>query len=475
MFFLRYLGSEVRSRSRQVIVIGLGLALGVGLVTTVTAAAAGVSNAQAGVLHGLYGVGTDVTVTKPPPKVTPGSGQSSGGMTVTMGPSGKPEVCVSGHCSTGAQTIDALTSSAYAPLSYSTVAAVGKLKNVSAAGAGLTLTDRVTNIPANLGSGGGLPSSNSFDVDGVDFTHSSLGPLSDGTIASGHGFTAAEADADVAVVDSDYATANNLKVGSTVTVAKTAFTVIGLVSQPQGANPPDLYIPLARAQALGTAQGKPLSDDVNTIYVTAASAADIGAVGKEISGLLPSTTVTTPSSLANEVTGSLSSTANLANDLGRWLSILVLIAAFALAALLTMAAVGRRVREFGTLKAIGWRSGRIVAQVMGESVVMGIMGAAAGVGLGFAGAAIINAIAPPLSATVQTASGQQMMVGGPGGTQTSSPTVSHTVPVLLSASVSGGAIMLAVVLAVAGGVLAGIIGSYQVTRLRPADALARVA
>ena len=84
---------------------------------------------------------------------------------------------------------------------------------------------------------------------------------------------------------------------------------------------------------------------MNTVYVTAASAADIPAVQSEIAKLLPGATVTTPSSLASEVTGSLSSTAKLANDLGKWLSILVLIAAFAVAVLLTMAAVSRRVRS----------------------------------------------------------------------------------------------------------------------------------
>ena len=46
--------------------IALGLALGIGLVITVTAAAAGVKNAQGTVLKALYGVGTDVTVTKTP-------------------------------------------------------------------------------------------------------------------------------------------------------------------------------------------------------------------------------------------------------------------------------------------------------------------------------------------------------------------------------------------------------------------------
>jgi len=35
------------------------------------------------------------------------------------------------------------------------------------------------------------------------------------------------------------------------------------------------------------------------------------------------------------------------------------------------------VREFGTLKAFGWRSSRIAGQVMAESAVTGIIGGAA--------------------------------------------------------------------------------------------------
>jgi ABC-type lipoprotein release transport system permease subunit len=61
-----YLRRELRGRMRQAVFIALGLALGVGLVITVTAASAGVKNAQGTVLHALYGVGTDVTVTKTP-------------------------------------------------------------------------------------------------------------------------------------------------------------------------------------------------------------------------------------------------------------------------------------------------------------------------------------------------------------------------------------------------------------------------
>src|ERR1700727_1509130 len=69
--FITYLLRELRRRMRQSIFIAAGLAVGVGLVITVTAASAGVSATQGTVLHSLYGVGTDVTVTQPP---TAGSG-----------------------------------------------------------------------------------------------------------------------------------------------------------------------------------------------------------------------------------------------------------------------------------------------------------------------------------------------------------------------------------------------------------------
>jgi ABC-type antimicrobial peptide transport system permease subunit len=144
--------------------------------------------------------------------------------------------------------------------------------------------------------------------------------------------------------------------------------------------------------------------------------------------------------------------------------------------------VARRVAEFGTLKAIGWRTRRIVTQVLGESVVMGILGAAAGVGLGFAGAAIISAFGSKLSAAVPGSSaGFSLAAGqaaGPGGgvPHGAAPgPASHVVAVPLHPSVTAGVIVLAVILAVAGALLAGSLGSWRIARLRPADALSRVA
>jgi putative ABC transport system permease protein len=477
MFFLTYLRRELRRRMRQTVFIAVGLAIGIGLVVTVTGASSGVKAAQAKVLRALYGVGTDVTVsTKPKAPSGPPKSIQAANCGHPGGPGSGPVAFINGKCYTSG-TVDFLVSRDYGPMAASSIASIARLHDVSAAAGGLVLVDNRLVL-----SGSNLTPPTSFTVDGTDISHPKLGPLSNATLTKGRSFTAADAESDVAVVDAGYASSNGLKVGSTTLIGGTKFKVIGLVSQPQASSPPDEYIPLARAQALATnpATAKSMAGEVNTVYVTAASAADIPAVQNEIGRLLPSATITSASDLASEVTGSASSAAKLAGTLGKWLAVLVLIAAFAVASLLTLAAVARRVPEFGTLKALGWRSGRIVGQVLGESVTTGILGGALGVGLGFAGVAIIDKIAPTLSVPIPSsgAAGEQTQTVGPGGggVLIGGPTAGHTtVAVPMSASVTIGAIALAVVLAIAGGLLAGSFGGWRAARLRPAAALTRVA
>jgi putative ABC transport system permease protein len=480
-FFLRYLGRELGRRARQAIVIALGLALGIGLVITVSAAASGVKHAQASVLHSLYGVGTDITVTRSP-KAGSGLQGKSGriGIQIQGGPGSKPTVCINGKCRAGAQTLDNLISAGKGTISYSETAKIARLAHITAAAGGLALTDNRVSLSSRS-----LAPPTQFSVQGVDLAHENLGPLSSGTLASGRTFRTSDGRSFVALIDASYATANKLKVGSDVTIAKNKFTVIGIVTQPEASGPPDVYIPLTVAQELGTQGpgGGSLKGYVNAIYVTTASTADISAVQKEIQALLPSATVTTPSSLASQVNGSLGSAAKLAGDLGTWLSILVLIAAFAVAGLLTMSAVSRRAREFGTLKAIGWRSRRIISQVMGEAMTTGLIGGAAGVGLGFAGAAIIDKIAPKLTAIIPSDTGLRFASNGPGpsgagpvavGPGGALGTTTQNIPVHWAASVTLGVIGLAVLLTIVGGLLSGGLGSWRITQLRPTDALSRV-
>ena len=477
--FLTYLRRELRRRMRQAIFIALGLALGIGLVITVTAASSGVSSSQGTVLHSLYGVGTDVTVTQTP---TAGSGGPTRFGFGGSSPGRKPSAGTSFSRSV-------LTSGGLGALPSSDVTKISGLKDVSATAGALTLTDLrlsgTINATGSGGSAGGSASgakssikSSSFSVTGVDLANGSLGPLSSGTITSGRTFSSADSTANLAVVDTNYAKAENLTTGSTFKVAGTKFTVIGIVSVAQGSASADVYIPLARAQSLAS-----MKNEVNTIYVSAASAADVGAVSSEISTAMPKATVTTSSDLASEVTGSLSSASSLANNLGKWLAVAVLAAAFGLASLLTVSAVSRRVREFGTLKALGWRNRRILSQIMGEALAIGLIGGAAGVALGFGGAALVQALAPPLTATTapSTPAGPAGAAGsaggGPGaagGFAHAAQSTAHTVSVHLTAPVTLTVVLLAVVLALAGGLIAGSFGGWRAVRLRPADALARV-
>ena len=479
--FFTYMGRELRRRMRQAVFIALGLAVGIGLVITVTAASSGVKNAQGTVLHSLYGVGTDITVTKAPSQGSGGPfgfrvrGRPSSASRPKAGQKFSRSVLVAGSLGT---------------IKPSSVTQIARTKDVVAAAGALAATDLTISgsIPSSSsssggggfagGGGGGRPASiktNTFGVLGVDVAVGRVGPLSSDKIASGKTFTAGQANSNVALVDANYAHQNKLSVGSDVTVAGTTFLVIGTVAEPQGATTTDVYIPLARAQSLAG-----MKNEVNTIYVAAASASDISAVQQSIKNELPTATVTTSSDLASQVTGSLSSAASLANSLGKWLAIVVLVAAFAVASLLTMSAVSRRVREFGTLKALGWRSRRITGQVMGETLVIGLAGGVIGVALGFAGAALVSSLVGPLSATVGPSTGSAT----PGGPQTSGPPggffgrlsgdAAKTVPVHLTAPVTASVILLAVLLAVAGGLVAGAFGGWRAARLRPAAALAQV-
>jgi ABC-type antimicrobial peptide transport system permease subunit len=476
MFFV-YLWREIRRRLRQAIFISLGLALGVGLVITVTAASAGVRDAQSTVLHSLYGVGTDVTVTQPAAK---GSGtpvgfqvrqeikSSFGGSKPSSGTKFSKNLLVS-------------SASGLGTLSSSSVPRVARLPGVSAAAAGLALTDLEVSgtIPSAASRSARLDTSintNSFSILGADVSAGRAGPLSSEKLTSGRTFTGADRNASVALVDANYAAQHKLKPGSTVGIgtgggSSTTFKVIGVVQSAPGATPADVYIPLARAQASAGLKGK-----VNTIYVTAGSASGIGAVQQKIRGLLPSATVTTSGDLASQVSGSLASTATLASNLGVWLEAAVLVSAFLLASLLTMAAVSRRVREFGTLKALGWRSRRVVAQVLGETITMGIAGGLAGTALGIGGATLVSRLAPAMTASVGQALGSAAPGSGAAGSVVQSLNAStvHTVSVSLTAPVTAGAALSAVLLAIAGGLIAGGLGGWRAALLRPAAALARV-
>jgi ABC-type antimicrobial peptide transport system permease subunit len=361
------------------------------------------------------------------------------------------------------------------------------LSGVAAASGGLVLTDTSFSgtIPS-AGGGGGFPGGGSsgsggspsfslktFTVDGIETGANTVGPLTASQVTSGSFFSASDSSARVAIVSTTYARQHSLHVGSKIEIAGKSLTVIGLASVSSGSA--DVFVPLRTAQNLAGMGGK-----VTTVFVSVGNASQVSTVASEVKAALPSATVSTSASLAKQVSGALSSASSLTSSLGRWLSIAALAVAFLVAGLLMMAAVSRRVREFGTLKAIGWRTRRVVAQVVGEGMALGLLGGLAGVALGIAAAAAISAVAPALSATVgstfATGGGGFGPFAGGGATAGRRPGGggAQSVLVHLTAPLQAHTILIALLLAVAGGLVAGGFGAWRAARLRPADALRSV-
>ena len=302
-----------------------------------------------------------------------------------------------------------------------------------------------------------------YTVAGVDPATPDIGLVTRAQVTKGR-FLAQQSDAKEVVLAEAYAQQKNLSVGGTLAINGVGYTVVGLARPPLGGQPADVYLSLANLQALSGRQ-----DRANVLLVRAANASQVDRVEQEIIDAFPGAQVTSSKDIAKAVSGSLVDAANLASRLGFVLALVVLGAAFLMAGLLTLASVGKRVRELGTLRAIGWRKARVVRQILGESLAQGVLGAAVGVALGLLAATIIVALAPPLKATAAPLPGPSSGLAAFGlGRAASGPT---SVDVHLQAPVDVVLLLIAVGLAVLGGVLAGTVGAMRAARLRPASAL----
>ena len=132
--FGTYLRRELRRRARQSSIIALGLALGIGLVITVTALSSGVKNAQSSVLHSLYGMDTDITVTQAPASGSGGARGFGFAGGFGNGQNGRPKAGTK-------VSVDNLSSTGLGSLTAANVSSVGKMSDVAAVAGGLTLSD----------------------------------------------------------------------------------------------------------------------------------------------------------------------------------------------------------------------------------------------------------------------------------------------------------------------------------------------
>jgi len=486
MFFLTYILSELRRRRGRTILTALGLGLGVGLVVTVSSLSSGLDQAQAKILEPLTGVGTDMSVTRPIDFSPP---QSGGGFPQLSNEERQQLQRENGGGRFGLRNLgqpgdtfsrDDFVSTAQLSFAQTQVAKIARLEGVASAAGGLTLNsihiegvvpDQQSAQPPTFGQGGQQSvgpqniDASSLSVSGVDQTNRNIGAIAPGQVSSGRYFRSGEARE--AILNESYASREDLGLGGTVKLGGTSFEVVGIAKTPLGGQSSDVYVKLGQLQKLSDRVGR-----VNTVYVRAASADDVDAVATAIESEFDGASVTTASDLAARVSGTLVDARSLARSLGTALAIVGLLAAFLIASLLTLSSVTKRVRELGTLKALGWSQRLVVRQVTGESIVQGILGGLVGVVLGVAGAVAISAFGPTLHATVGAAVDQgPRFIGGPFGQGAVDSTASD---VSLDAPVSAITVLYAVGLALLGGLVAGAVGSLRASRLRPADALRHI-
>jgi putative ABC transport system permease protein len=482
MFFLTYMLSELRRRSGRTILTALGLGLGVGLVVTVNALSTGLDRAQAKILEPLTGVGTDMSVTRPI-DFSPAQGDAfpqlsdkerqqlqneNGGGRFGLRNLGKPGE----HFSR-----DDFVSTAQLSFASSKVSQIASIDGVAAAAGGLTLNSihvegtvpeqsqrPAQGIPPGMDAGPNAIDATSLSVAGVDEKAKELGAITPSQVTTGRYFHSG--DAREAILNESYASRENLSVGDDLTLGGKTFTVVGSVETPLGGQSSDVYVKLAQLQKLSDRVGR-----VNTVYVRAESGDDVAAVASSIEQTVDGASVTTAADLADRVSGTLVDAKNLAGSLGKALMIVGLLSAFLIASLLTLSSVTKRVRELGTLKALGWSQGLVVRQVTGESLIQGLLGGAVGVIVGIAGAFVISAFGPTLEATVGAAADQSPRLFGPFG---QGAVQSPATEVALDAPVSPAIVLWAIGLALLGGLVAGAVGSLRVSRLRPADALRHI-
>jgi ABC-type antimicrobial peptide transport system permease subunit len=261
-----------------------------------------------------------------------------------------------------------------------------------------------------------------------------------------------------------YANTNGMEVGSTLPINGSSYEVVGIVNPTLTGSTADVYFSLSQLQSLAEKPSR-----ITQVLVKAASSADVDAVAARIEKVVPGAEVVTTKALADEVSGSLADAGRLVDRLGGVLAVIVLIGASAIAALLTLSSVAKRVREIGTLRAIGWSKRRVIGQLLGETFGISVLGGALGILVGVAACAAISALAPSLSATSSGVPGVASSSLASFFNQTQA--AAHTTTVALHAPLHLSTLLAGFGFAVLGGLLAGLAGSWRAARLAPVVSL----
>ncbi len=481
MFLVRYAYAELTRRRARTVLAVLALAVGVAVVVGVGSAARAVDEAQREVLDPLGTLGTDLTLTRPV--------QVGGGGLLDLGP--EEQALLEAENGTAAFEFDNLGDpgepferDVFLPATQLTfpeeeAARAAQIDGVEAVAAGLTVVvlhqEGLVPAPEDLAEAQRLgPAAlnrldftfDTWTMAGIDPEGGSLALAEAGQVSSGRFLEAGERGA---VLASDaWAARRGIEAGDELRIAGREYTVVGTVRERLGAQAADAYLPLAELQELAEREGR-----INLLAVRAERSELVGDVEEALAGLVDGAQVGASADVADRVSGSLVDAADLSAGLARVVLIVSLIAAAAIAVLVTLGSVSQRTREIGTLRAIGWSPRRVVGQVLGESLVIGTLGALVGSALGAGAVWLVARRGIELEASGASAPAIAGLESVPAAFGIGElATVNETISVVPQATpellLAGG------LLALGAGLVAGLAGAWRAARIEPAEALRRV-
>lgn len=176
----------------------------------------------------------------------------------------------------------------------------------------------------------------------------------------------------------------NKTVGSTINLFGTNFTVTGIYQTGNFITDSGGFMALNTLQNLTSNDGK-----VSDIAVKVADNANVTTVSQSIKNAYPNQlTATTAADQANRINQGLGfiNTASFAISL-----LAIVIGGIGIINVMIMS-VFERTREIGVLKAVGWRSSRILTMILGESIILTLTAAVVGIVVGVIGVNVLLAV-----------------------------------------------------------------------------------
>lgn len=400
-----YLLAEIQHRFGRALGSLLGVALGVALFVALTAAGRGFREAAR---QPLSGIGADILISRP---------DNAGGSAE--------------QTTRGIRQPFGLTS-----LTLKEADTLRDLDGVSAVSGGLLLWDFGANSYQTLL--------------GVAAATGAAGPAQASEwIVNGRFFQPEETG--VIVVDRHYAAFFGLAPGETMTLGERPFTVIGVIELPGGnqAAAANFYLPLADAQSLAGLAG----DQINQVYVRVAAAGDTDVVVSEIERRLGDISAMTEQSIVQVMGG----VAQVSDRFAGMVALAALLGGLILTGITLSAGIHLRAAEIGVMKATGWQTRDVVRLFTAEGLLISMLGAALGIGLGWLAILILGQI--PVDLTVLAPTTPDLGV-------VAEPAV-YTLPARLSWKL----VLVAVAAVVCGGGLSALFSARRAARLKPAEVL----